>query len=178
MIAILGRGSSPRRQSAVAVGSAAVVTATVVVVLFAATGTSHGSTGTAAQPFVSTNVIDSAIDLTMGPAPQRASTGTLSPDQAWSAYATTAGYAEPTVPSGIAVGVGDLNEPINSSSASSQALIYAAQNELVYSYSKSGVGCFNTNPSAISSGTCTEWTFLDANTGAHVLTVYVPDSSS
>ncbi len=175
MIAILPRLDGQRRKLALAVASVLVV-GTTLIVLFATGGTSHGATPTAttATPVSVQRVIDATIDLTMSPPSSSTSRGLLSPDAAWALYAASAGYSEPTVPSRLTVIVGNLTEPVNSSAPQPQWQ-YAAQNELTYAYFMPNVGCLHSGPPLPEDQAgCTEWTFLDANSGAHVLTDYVP----
>jgi hypothetical protein len=81
------------------------------------------------------------------------------------------------VPQGIAVELGSLSVPSEDHGPKS-TWVYTTYRRLVYAYSLGGVGCLSTLPSAqVSHRACTEWTFLDAGSGLHLLTTWVPNNA-
>ncbi|HWB66187.1 MAG TPA: hypothetical protein VG708_05100 [Mycobacteriales bacterium] len=166
-----------KRTSGVALAAVAVIAATGIGVA----ATSHASASpqapTQATAVDSTTVLDTSDGLTL--APPTDAIGSISPqlsaDAAWAKYAAAAGVTEPTVPAGLSVQLGSLTLPVSIYVPASEQT-NVVNHELSYAYSLPGVGCQTTLPSQAASGTeCTEWTFLDANTGEHVLTMFQPN---
>lgn len=157
----------------------------VAVSLSACSGSTHptasqGAASTAAPPVSSTMVIDKDIGDTLA-APSQAvgsSRPRLSPDTAWARYAEAAtGKSEPTVPRGVVVALGSLSVPVDDRGPQS-SWKYTTYRQLVYAYSLSPTGCISTLPSVHQTHrTCTEWTFLNADTGLHVLSTFTPNAT-
>jgi hypothetical protein len=137
---------------------------------------SHASpvVATPAAAVTSSKVIDPSDDLSLAP-PSTAvdsTAQTLTPDQAWADYAATVDLNEPTVPSRLSVQIGSLSIPISDLGDPSD-WTYNVKDSLVYAYTMN-TPCVSTLPPAGADPECVEWTFLDAVSGAHIETTYVP----
>jgi hypothetical protein len=181
---VLRRGRHLRR---VGIGAAAMTIAAAIA-LGLIDGTPAASSPvsrTVASPVATVVTIDSNYGVTLGP--PGSSTPAMTADAAWSAYASTSGFDETTVPPRLSVSIGSLTDPIQDIGPTS-SWTYRAFNELVYAYSMN-TACLSlgappddqaggTSGSGPVSGQCVEWTFLDANTGDHVITDYAPVSAA
>jgi hypothetical protein len=154
-----------------------VGTVGIVMGVLASSTSSHASTAsvTPAPAAQSTTVVDPSDGLTFSPPSQDSSSApAMNADQAWATYAETAvGKSEPVVPQGLSVQLGGVSLPVSTSDSS---MGYVFQNELAYAYTMDDVACAAPSIEAEQSMTksCREWTFVDANTGVHIFTVFRP----
>lgn len=138
---------------------------------WAASQRSHAA-ATAVAAVVSSAELDPTDGLTLAPPSDAMPTSSpmLSADDAWSIYSSSAGTPESSVPSRLSVELGALTLPV-SDLGPTDSREYVANNELVYAYYLDA-GCLSTLPT--DNTQCREWTFLDANSGQHILTFYQP----
>jgi hypothetical protein len=120
-------------------------------------------------------VIDPSVGDTFAPAPADAAPA-LTAAQAWTQYAQVNGDSA-TIPSDLTVQLGlvsvpvgpaEPDEPDEASLATSNGIAYSALNELAYGYSWPRGSCpMSRNPKVPGpiGKSCTDWTFVDANTG-------------
>jgi hypothetical protein len=126
-------------------------------------------------------VINSQSGMTFSPAPSSL-TPTLTAQQAWQAYATHAGSSVITIPSNVSAQLGLFTSPVGpaddpdivagatSGLTISNGEAYSSLNQLVYGYSwHSCPESAAMNVATLPPNPCTEWLFLDANTGQMIV---------
>jgi hypothetical protein len=128
-----------------------------------------------------TIVVDTANGATLGPPPANVSPA-LTAEQAWADCGNACGT---TIPPGYTAQLGLLTEPAGPASAPGTAneqkvngVAYVVLNELAYGYSAT-VSCPpSTNPFVTNSpgASCTDWVFVDANTGQFIFETWQPVS--
>ena len=142
------------------------------------TKTAARAHGGSASPAPGAIVIDPSIGDTFTPTPAGAvaPAPALTAAQAWADFAQVNGGIA-TIPSGLSVQLGRVsvpvgpanpNDPDQASLTVSNSVAYLALNELAYGYSAPNGSCPMSrnplNPGPVGKS-CTDWTFVDANTG-------------
>ncbi len=134
-------------------------------------GCQSQSTPGSARSSEFSQTIDLGDGISLAAAPDDAAPR-LTADQAWAAYLRRIGATHVEVPASMTLRLGLLNGS-------------GETDRLVWSYEDSTVrGCVYAGPSPLPGHSlpprpadCNDWTFLDANTGRHVLETQVPVNS-
>jgi hypothetical protein len=122
-----------------------------------------------------TIAIDPHVGTTFAPPPANVSAAALTAQQAWAQFiqSSTTGSGGTAIPSTVTAQLGLFTLPIGpdcgptcSGDPIQNGIAYKALNQLAYGYSWDGGTCGGSNPvNPAPPVPCTEWLFIDANTG-------------
>lgn len=145
------------------------------------TASTAPSATTSAPPVTSTITVDNSNPPeTFAPPPADAAPA-LTAQQAADAYVEKLGHSPVDIPSGVSVSLGSLTIPVGPDCGTDcergntvvNGIAYSALNELAYGYE--GTTC--PAGSNLPADQCTNWMFLDANTGNLIIEIGPPMSA-
>jgi len=159
-----GRGSKTWPKRRVTAALAFGLLATTGVALFRPQGSAGA--GTVVSPMTQLITIDSHVGETFGPPPSSAQPA-MTADAAWAQYAQLNGSSVTVIPSSVTVSLGSLTLPVGPVGPNGSE-VYTAYNELAYGFSSHSCPGTTLDVPQSSDNACTEWLFLDANTGQQI----------
>jgi hypothetical protein len=136
--------------------------------LSAALAGSNHAGATRATPVSATITVSPGLNETFAPPPADAAPA-MTAEQAWANWETNAGATNTSIPSNTTVQLGLFTLPVGpdcgfeceNGNIVQGGMVYSALNQLAYGYSSSICPAGSSLPAT----QCTEWIFLDANTG-------------
>ena len=147
----------------------AVVLAAAVLAVWTGIGHAQAIGATPVSATITVNSLD-----TFAPPPADAAPA-MTAQQAWAQWENNAGNSNTSIPSDTTVQLGllsvlagpDCGAECENGNIAQDGMVYSALNQLAYGYSWSTCSAGSTLPAS----QCTEWIFLDANTGQMIIWV-------